>query len=47
VAHTEGVSPATLDGAAGIILVSDDGDRKAGRPARYLWLGLEQLQIAP
>ncbi|MDM0078152.1 DUF3616 domain-containing protein [Variovorax sp. J2P1-59] len=45
-AHTEGVSPATIDGAAGIVLVSDDGDRKAGRPASYLWLGLDQLQMA-
>ena len=46
-ARAEGVSPATIDGAAGIIMVSDDGDRKAGRPANYLWLGLDQLQLAP
>ncbi|MDM0104608.1 DUF3616 domain-containing protein [Variovorax sp. J22R24] len=44
-ARTEGISPATIDGAAGIIMVSDDGDRKAGRPASYLWIGLDQLKI--
>ncbi|MDM0002278.1 DUF3616 domain-containing protein [Variovorax sp. J22P240] len=45
-ARTEGVSPATIDGAPGILMVSDDGDRKAGRSASYLWLGLDQLQMA-
>jgi len=45
-ARVEGVSPAVIDRAAGIIMVSDDGDRKARRPANYLWIGLDQLQPA-
>ena len=45
--RTEGVSPAVVDGVPGIVLVSDDGDRKAGRFARFVWLEIEQLQIAP
>lgn len=44
--RAEGVSPAIIDGAAGIIVVSDDGNRKAERSASYLLLGLDQLQTA-
>ncbi len=36
--HAEGISPALIDGQEYIILVSDDGDRKAGRFARYVLL---------
>jgi len=36
--HAEGISPAMIDGQEYIILVSDDGDRKAGRFARYVIL---------
>ena len=45
-ARAEGVSPAVIDGVERIIIVSDDGDRKAGRPASYLLLDLDQLQTA-
>lgn len=45
--HAEGVSPAVLDGRQRIIVVSDDGSRKEGRPAHYLLLDPGQLQIAP
>lgn len=40
--HAEGISVAGRH----IIIVSDDGDREAGRAARYLLLAPEQLQIA-
>ena len=45
--RAEGVSPAVIDGAQRIIIVSDDGSREEGRFARYLLLDPEQLQIAP
>lgn len=45
--HAEGVSPALIEGRQRIIIVSDDGSRKEGRPARFLLLDPEQLQIAP
>ncbi|HSV61225.1 MAG TPA: DUF3616 domain-containing protein [Variovorax sp.] len=45
--RAEGVSPAVIDGVARIIIVSDDGDRKAGRSANYLLLDLDQLRTAP
>ena len=45
--RAEGVSPAVIDGAQRIIVVSDDGSREEGRFARYLLLDPEQLQIAP
>ena len=45
-AHAEGVSPAVLDGATRIVIVSDDGDRKAGRFAQFVLLEPAQLQIA-
>ena len=43
--HGEGVSPALIDGVEHIIIVSDDGNRKMGRPARYLLLEPGQLRI--
>ncbi len=42
--HAEGVSPAIIDGVERIIVVSDDGNRKAGRFARYLLLDPGQLK---
>lgn len=36
--HAEGISPALIDGQECIILVSDDGDRRAGRFARHVLL---------
>lgn len=45
--HAEGVSPAMIDGRQRIVIVSDDGSREAGRPARFLLLDPGQLQIAP
>lgn len=44
--HAEGVSPAVVGGVERIIIVSDDGSRKAGRFARYLLLDPAQLQTA-
>ena len=43
--HAEGVCPALLDGQPRLLIVSDDGDRKARRPARYLLLDTAQLRI--
>ncbi len=45
--HAEGVSPAVIDGRQRIIIVSDDGNRKAGRFAHFLLLDPGQLKIAP
>ena len=45
--RAEGVSPAVIDGVVRIIIVSDDGDREAGRSASYLLLDLDHLQTAP
>ncbi len=45
--RAEGVCPALIDGVERIIIVSDDGDRKAGRCAQLLVLDRGQLQIAP
>ena len=42
----EGVSPAIVGGMERIVIVSDDGDRDAGRSASYLLLDPAQLQIA-
>jgi hypothetical protein len=42
----EGVSPAVVGGMERIVIVSDDGNRDAGRPASYLLLDPGQLQIA-
>lgn len=44
--RAEGVSPAVVEGAARIVIVSDDGDRKAGRFAQFVLLEPGQLQIA-
>ncbi len=45
--HAEGVSAAVIEGQPRIVLVSDDGNRKEGRCARFLLLAADQLQIAP
>jgi hypothetical protein len=45
--HAEGVCPALIDGRPRIVVVSDDGDRKALRPAGFLLLDPAQLEIAP
>ena len=42
--RAEGVSPAVINGAERVIIVSDDGDRKTGRFANYLLLDPVQLQ---
>jgi len=42
----EGICPALIDGQQKIIIVSDDGNRSAGRFARYLILDPGELQIA-
>jgi Protein of unknown function (DUF3616) len=44
--RAEGVCPAVIHGAQRVIIVSDDGDRKAGRFASYLLLDPAELQIA-
>lgn len=43
--HAEGVCPALIGGRRCIVVVSDDGDRKKGRCARFLVLDPEQLRI--
>lgn len=45
--HAEGVCPAVIDGRQRVIIVSDDGNRKAGSSAHFLLLDVEQLVIAP
>ncbi len=44
--RAEGVCPAVIDGVSKILIVSDDGNRKQGRFARFALLDLAQLQIA-
>ena len=44
-AHCEGIATATIGGRSGLILVSDDGDREAGRPASFAWLDPGQIRI--
>ena len=44
--RAEGVSPAVINGEQRIIIVSDDGDRKAGRFAQFVLLEPGKLQIA-
>ena len=44
--RAEGVCPAVIDGVERVIIVSDDGNRKAGRFASYLLLDPVELQIA-
>ncbi len=46
-ARAEGVSPALIDGVEQLVIVSDDGNRKNGRPATYLLLDPARLQPAP
>jgi hypothetical protein len=46
-AHAEGVCPAIIEGREVIVIVSDDGDRAAGRCAGYLLLEPDQLSIEP
>lgn len=43
--HAEGICPAIVAGAPKIMVVSDDGNREEGRPARYLLLDPAQIQI--
>lgn len=43
--HAEGVSPALIEGVERIVIVSDDGNRKAGRHAHYLVLDPGQLKV--
>ena len=45
--RAEGVSPAIVGGMERIVIVSDDGNRGAGRFASYLLLDPVQLQTAP
>ena len=45
-AHAEGVCPAVLEGIAGIVIISDDGNRDENRSAHFLRLTLDQLHIA-
>jgi hypothetical protein len=42
--RAEGVSPAVIDRVTKIVIVSDDGNRKQGRFARFVMLDLAQLQ---
>ena len=44
--RAEGVCPAVIDVVTKIVIVSDDGNRKQGRFARFVVLDLTQLQIA-
>ena len=44
--RAEGVCPAVFDGVTKILIVSDDGDRKQGRFARFVLLELAHLHIA-
>jgi hypothetical protein len=46
-AHAEGICPARLEGRDRLLVVSDDGDRAAGREAGYLLLDPAALHIAP
>lgn len=42
--QAEGVTPVRLqDGPAGILIVSDDGEEKKGKPSHYLFLRYDQL----
>ena len=44
--RAEGICPAVIDGVTKIVIVSDDGNRKQGRFARFVMLDVAQLQIA-
>lgn len=43
--HAEGITPVRWRGQERLLIVSDDGDMDAGRPARYLLLDYDQLAI--
>lgn len=43
--HAEGVCAAVIEGQPRVVLVSDDGSRAEGRPARFLLLAPEQLRL--
>lgn len=45
--HAEGVTPALIAGQPKIVIVSDDGSRAEGRPARFLILDPQQIRFAP
>ena len=45
--HTEGITPAIIAGQPRIVIVSDDGSREEGLPARFMLLAPEQIRIAP
>lgn len=45
--RAEGITPAVIDGQQRIVIVSDDGNRKAGSFAHFILLGPAQLQIEP
>ena len=45
--RAEGVCPAVIDGVTKIVIVSDDGNRKQRRFARFVVLDVAQLEIAP
>jgi len=44
--RAEGICPAVIDGVDRIVIVCDDGNRKAGRFASFLLLDPAQLQSA-
>ena len=44
--RAEGICPAVIDGVAKIVIVSDDGNRRQGRFARFVMLDVAQLEIA-
>ena len=44
--RAEGICPAVVDGVTKIVIVSDDGNRKQGRFARFVMLDVAQMQIA-
>lgn len=43
--NAEGICPAIVAGAPKVMVVSDDGSRAEGRPARYLLLDLAQIRV--
>ena len=45
--RAEGICPAVIDGVTKVVIVSDDGNRKQGRFARFVMLDVAQLKIAP
>lgn len=47
VEHAEGITPAVIAGEQRLVIVSDDGSRADGRPARFLILPPDRIRIAP